>query len=164
MLNSTVSLNVANSRGGVIHVSSQAGTNGTTINNCTINSNTALLDGGGLVNGAGILTIQNSTVSTNAAFGDGGGIWSPGAITLRNCTVTQNHSDNNNNSTADQGGGIFRSFGTAPAVTLGQGEKYPQTVIAPGKGPFTFPEGYQTPWEKVDLDIEILDGGVRALA
>ena len=46
------------------------------------------------------------------------------------------------------------ALATAPAVTLGQGEKYPVTVIAPGKGPFTFPDGYQTPWEKVEILVK----------
>ena len=28
---------------------------------------------------------------------------------------------------------------------------YPQTLIPPGKGPFTFPAGYQTPWDKIEI-------------
>jgi glyoxylase-like metal-dependent hydrolase (beta-lactamase superfamily II) len=34
-----------------------------------------------------------------------------------------------------------------------QAPGYPMTVIAPGKGPFTFPPGYQTPWDKVDIMV-----------
>lgn len=30
---------------------------------------------------------------------------------------------------------------------------YPQTVIPIAKGPFTFPAGYQTPWEKIDIRV-----------
>ena len=28
---------------------------------------------------------------------------------------------------------------------------YPITVVPPGKGPFTFPQGYQTPWDKIQM-------------
>jgi len=28
---------------------------------------------------------------------------------------------------------------------------YPVELIPPGKGPFTFPQGYQTPWEKIQM-------------
>src|SRR6266566_1857543 len=38
-----------------------------------------------------------------------------------------------------------------PAMAWAQGEKYPITVVAPGKGPYTFPEGYQTPWDKIQI-------------
>jgi glyoxylase-like metal-dependent hydrolase (beta-lactamase superfamily II) len=30
---------------------------------------------------------------------------------------------------------------------------YPITIIAPGKGPYTFPQGYQTPWEKIEIMV-----------
>jgi len=30
---------------------------------------------------------------------------------------------------------------------------YPMTIIAPAKGPFTFPAGYQTPWDKIDIMV-----------
>jgi cyclase len=40
-----------------------------------------------------------------------------------------------------------------PAVVLTQEGRYPITVIAPGKGPFTFPAGYQTPWEKIEIRV-----------
>jgi cyclase len=45
-----------------------------------------------------------------------------------------------------------------PVVMTGQqgggGGSYPQTLIPPAKGPFTFPPGYQTPWEKVDILVK----------
>ncbi|HTA46314.1 MAG TPA: MBL fold metallo-hydrolase [Bryobacteraceae bacterium] len=28
---------------------------------------------------------------------------------------------------------------------------YPITVVPPGKGPYTFPQGYQTPWDKIEM-------------
>jgi cyclase len=30
---------------------------------------------------------------------------------------------------------------------------YPITIVAPGKGPFTFPPGYQTPWDKIEISV-----------
>src|SRR5215813_12157640 len=40
-----------------------------------------------------------------------------------------------------------------PARTLAQDARYPITVIAPGKGPYTCPEGYQTPWDKIEIRV-----------
>ena len=34
-----------------------------------------------------------------------------------------------------------------------QAPQYPVTLIPPGKGPFTFPEGYQTPWDKIEIRV-----------
>src|SRR5579864_6127814 len=28
---------------------------------------------------------------------------------------------------------------------------YPITVVPPGKGPYQFPQGYQTPWDKIEM-------------
>jgi len=36
----------------------------------------------------------------------------------------------------------------------GQGVSYPVTVIPPAKGPFTFPPGYQTPWDKIEILVK----------
>lgn len=33
----------------------------------------------------------------------------------------------------------------------GQSGGYPITVIPPGKGPYRFPQGYQTPWDKIQM-------------
>jgi glyoxylase-like metal-dependent hydrolase (beta-lactamase superfamily II) len=44
--------------------------------------------------------------------------------------------------------------GTAPPSRMSAQEPgYPQTIIPPGKGPFSFPAGYQTPWEKIEIRI-----------
>jgi cyclase len=40
-----------------------------------------------------------------------------------------------------------------PATVWTQDVRYPITLIAPAKGPFTFAEGYQTPWEKIDIRV-----------
>ena len=40
-----------------------------------------------------------------------------------------------------------------PAMIWAQGAGYPITVVPPGKGPYTFPQGYQTPWDKIDIFV-----------
>src|SRR5258705_881605 len=40
-----------------------------------------------------------------------------------------------------------------PARVLTQDARYPFTIIAPGKGPFSFPEGYQTPWDRIEIRV-----------
>jgi cyclase len=40
-----------------------------------------------------------------------------------------------------------------PLLPSAQEAGYPITVIPPGKGPFSFPPGYQTPWEKIEIMV-----------
>src|SRR5438876_9892509 len=40
-----------------------------------------------------------------------------------------------------------------PAVVRTQEAGYPVTLIPPGKGPYTFPADYQTPWEKIQIMV-----------
>jgi glyoxylase-like metal-dependent hydrolase (beta-lactamase superfamily II) len=40
-----------------------------------------------------------------------------------------------------------------PTRVWAQAPRYPITIVAPGKGPFTFPPGYQTPWEKIEIAV-----------
>src|SRR5438876_11885704 len=40
-----------------------------------------------------------------------------------------------------------------PTSVRTQEAGYPVEVIKPGKGPFTFPEGYQTPWDKIQIMV-----------
>jgi glyoxylase-like metal-dependent hydrolase (beta-lactamase superfamily II) len=47
----------------------------------------------------------------------------------------------------------FVILATFPAGSLAQDSRYPIEVIAPGKGPYTFPAGYQTPWEKIQIMV-----------
>lgn len=42
---------------------------------------------------------------------------------------------------------------SAPVLVLAQVAGYPITVIPTGKGPFTFPDGYVTPWDKVQIFV-----------
>ena len=37
--------------------------------------------------------------------------------------------------------------------TSGQEAGFPVTIVAPGKGPYTFPPGYQTPWDKIEIRV-----------
>ena len=39
------------------------------------------------------------------------------------------------------------------ATAQAQGGGYPITLVPPGKGPFSFPQGYQTPWEKIQMMV-----------
>ncbi len=32
-------------------------------------------------------------------------------------------------------------------------ERYPITVVPPGKGPYSFPAGYQTPWDRIEMRV-----------
>ena len=45
------------------------------------------------------------------------------------------------------------ALASTPARVSTQGGSFPITLIAPGKGPFTFPPGYQTPWDKIDITV-----------
>ena len=40
-----------------------------------------------------------------------------------------------------------------PVLAWAQGSGYPLTIIPPGKGPFSFPAGYQTPWDKIEIKV-----------
>lgn len=41
----------------------------------------------------------------------------------------------------------------ATFATFAQESGYPITLIPPAKGPFTFPAGYQTPWDKIQIRV-----------
>jgi glyoxylase-like metal-dependent hydrolase (beta-lactamase superfamily II) len=49
--------------------------------------------------------------------------------------------------------GIAAVMAGIPAGVLTQDARYPLTVIAPGKGPFSFPDGYQTPWDRIEIRV-----------
>lgn len=131
LTNSTLSDNTAE-RGGAIAI---FGT--TTITNSTIDSNEALVGGGGIYNFSDTLTLINSTVSNNLANANGGGLTntfianiinstisgnqanaSGGGITnsatlnLTNSTIANNTADADNDGSGD-GGGVFKFGGFA---------------------------------------------------
>ena len=39
------------------------------------------------------------------------------------------------------------------AMVWAQGAEYPITLIPPGKGPYIFPQGYETPWDKIQIMV-----------
>ena len=45
------------------------------------------------------------------------------------------------------------AMAAVPAMVRTQGAEYPITVIAPGKGPYMFPVGYETPWDKIQIRV-----------
>jgi cyclase len=45
------------------------------------------------------------------------------------------------------------ALAAVPLMVRAQEAGYPITVIAPGKGPYTFPAGYQTPWDKIEIMV-----------
>ena len=97
--------------GGGMHIT---GAGNATILGGTVNSNSAALEGGGLWNGAALMTVTNTIVnantSTGAAADDGGaGLFNnAGTLTLDNATVT----NNNSTGTLGSGGGILSLAGT----------------------------------------------------
>jgi cyclase len=43
------------------------------------------------------------------------------------------------------------AMSVVPAGVSAQERGYPITVVPPGKGPYQFPQGYQTPWDKIEM-------------
>ena len=41
-----------------------------------------------------------------------------------------------------------------PAMVWVQGTEYPVTLIPPGTGPYTFSEGYERPWDKIEILVK----------
>src|SRR5579864_1594045 len=48
--------------------------------------------------------------------------------------------------------GVVATAALSAAVGAQKAE-YPITLIAPGKGPYTFPDGYVTPWDKIQIKV-----------
>jgi cyclase len=47
-------------------------------------------------------------------------------------------------------------LGTTAALSAcawAQEPAYPITIVPPGKGPYQFPQGYQTPWDKIEMPV-----------
>ncbi len=87
-----------------------------TVQDSTIGANTSFA-GAGISNlDSGVLMLQNSTLSGNRATGKGGGIFNRGFVTILNCTITQNHCDDDNNVLfgPDFGGGIANFHNALP--------------------------------------------------
>ena len=153
LTNSTVSGNTASSfHAGIRALAANAPTT-VTINRSAIVNNTAVLEGGGLVNfsvGAfnATMNINNSTVGGNMTTGNGGGIenliTSTGsAITNVNYSTVAGNMANTDNTGADVGGGIanINSGGTgtgALTVNLQSSIVADNTIGTNGTGPDIF--------------------------
>src|SRR5690348_13998440 len=48
---------------------------------------------------------------------------------------------------------VHGSATAASAAESQRGGGYPVELVPPGKGPFTFPPGYQTPWDKIQIFV-----------
>ena len=103
----TFTNNSAGVGGGVYNGSTLTASTTLTVNNSTLNSNTATsaffpFDGGGGIFNNGTLTVSNCTLFGNSAHG-GGGINNALSATLINCTFSSN--------TASSGGGVYNFNG-----------------------------------------------------
>jgi cyclase len=49
--------------------------------------------------------------------------------------------------------GLVAAMTSLSAMAWAQGTQYPITIIPTGKGPYTFPKGYQIPWEKIEIMV-----------
>src|SRR6476660_6064717 len=47
------------------------------------------------------------------------------------------------------------AMAAVPAMLLAQRPEYPIVLVAPGKGPYTFPDGYQTPWDRIEIMVTV---------
>jgi hypothetical protein len=106
VLRSTIRDNSASNGGGLFLAGTVA------IRDSTIHGNNAS-GGAGISQLQGELAIENCTISTNIALQDGGGIRSEqGNLTVRNSTLTKNVADSDDNGFG-RGGGIFVSASVA---------------------------------------------------
>ncbi len=46
---------------------------------------------------------------------------------------------------------LLWALAAVSASVWAQEPGYPITVVPPGKGPYQFPQGYQTPWDKIEM-------------
>jgi hypothetical protein len=104
--NNVTDTNLGN--GGGMHIT---GAGDAIITDGTVNENSATNEGGGLWNGAGLMTITGTTIDGNSASGDaadngGGGIFNEaGTVNIITATITNNVADG----TEGSGGGILNN-------------------------------------------------------
>ena len=48
---------------------------------------------------------------------------------------------------------LTATLAVVAVIPSAQRAEYPATLIAPGKGPYTFAEGYQTPWDRIEIRV-----------
>ncbi|EMI28449.1 choice-of-anchor Q domain-containing protein [Rhodopirellula europaea] len=103
-------INANPGNGGGLHVSGSANV---TVTGGTVSGNFAASEGGGLWNGAGLLTVDGTTIESNVATGDGadnggGGIFNnAGDVTISNATIE----DNVATGASGSGGGLLSLTG-----------------------------------------------------
>jgi glyoxylase-like metal-dependent hydrolase (beta-lactamase superfamily II) len=49
--------------------------------------------------------------------------------------------------------GVMAGAVATSSLVWGQSAGYPSTLIAPGTGPYAFPAGYETPWDKIEIRV-----------
>ncbi len=105
---STINNNETTYSGGGIRIASSANSN-LEITNSTISNNTSDDYGGGVSVGTGnnSVSISNTTISNNVSSGYGGGVSLSSSSTLESVTISNNHTDNNDNSSTETGGGLY---------------------------------------------------------
>jgi hypothetical protein len=117
LYDSTINNNTAKYGGGIFNEEDNNSSAKVTLNNCTIDNNSATNTtagrGGAILNKGKEINLNNSTISGNNAKFDGGGIYNnynDAILTLNNSTIVNNIADSNN--TSGDGGGILNSSGT----------------------------------------------------
>ncbi len=97
--------------GGAVHIT---GPGDILVTNCTVNDNTAALEGGGLWNGTGTMTVSGGWIDGNTAAGamaneGGGGLFNAGGtlVVQDSCVITNNMATG----AAGSGGGILNDLG-----------------------------------------------------
>ena len=113
IVDSTISGNTADYWGGGIYTYAVM-----TLENSTVSGNTCTgASGGGIYMTGGTSELTNSTISGNRSDNHGGGIYTSGGggtLIVSNCTIANNHSDEDN-SEGGEGGGIYFSNTTLTA-------------------------------------------------
>lgn len=91
------------------------GSSSLNISNSTLSDNSSVGDGGAIYSLASTLTVLNSTIANNRAGAWGGGLSAftvtPTTFTVRNCTISGNTADNDNNGSGT-GGGVDARWGS----------------------------------------------------
>ena len=96
--------------GGGLHIT---GPGDSMISDCTVTENSASAEGGGLWNGAGVMTVVNTNIVSNTTVGDGADQGGAGIFNAGGTLIVVGGSINNNTTTgtSTSGGGILNDMG-----------------------------------------------------
>ncbi len=114
LIDSTVSGNSA-AYGGGIRIEPTYNNSISTIDNATLQGNSATVNGGGMLNSGNVL-VNNTTVSENVAADSGGGIANYGYIALKNSIVANNAASNTANDAYNINTGANNLYGDVPLL------------------------------------------------